>query len=275
MHKYTDEAHHRLLQTNHPREPESHRGDPNWTRKSPTCNSGLGLRRHLFHACSFLHLRNCIYSLCVCFYCKNSSPFALSKSPPPTLLPHRVCFAMPMFSPDEAAFLEQGKDAGMHISLVNKVPMLITTCRGPVGLARQRQRAVAGSGRQLPGILQQVARCRSSSEFHNEFPYQLSLGQDACNKPLLPFRSDVPIGHRLLVTKPYNDLFHRILEKRRMDKGVTRGVVVTGQPGVGASQPDPCPVRQLNSALFCRQNHLPKIYVCPVDFSRPGCAPVR
>ena len=86
----------------------------------------------------------------------------------------------------------------------------------------------------------------SSSEFHNEFPYQLSLGQDACNKPLLPFRSDVPIGHRLLVTKPYNDLFHRILEKRRMDKGVTRGVVVTGQPGVGASQPDPYPVRQLN-----------------------------
>ena len=171
MHKYTDEAHHRLLQTNHPREPESYRRDLNWTRMSPTCNSGLGLRRHLFCACSFLHLQNCIYSLCVCLYCKNSSPFALSKSPPPTLLPHRFCLAMPMFSPDEAAFLEQGKDAGMHISLVNKVPMLITTCRGPVGLARQRQRAVAGSGRQLPGILQQVARCR----FQFRIPKRVSL----------------------------------------------------------------------------------------------------
>ena len=75
----------------------------------------------------------------------------------------------------------------------------------------------------------------SSSEFHKEFPYQLSLGQDSRNMPLLPFRSGDPNGYRLLVTESYNNLFHRILKARRMDKGVTRGVVLIGEPGVGVS----------------------------------------
>jgi len=68
-------------------------------------------------------------------------------------------------------------------------------------------------------------------------------------KPLLPFRPDDTSENRILVTKSYDDTFHRLLNLRQRDRGKRRGVVLTGQPGTGASLWPPYPhlARQLTS----------------------------
>ena len=72
------------------------------------------------------------------------------------------------------------------------------------------------------------------SDFSNTLPYVLSLGgKDKSSS--LPFRGDKTSG-KILVTKAYDDMFHRILLLRLNDyHGTKRGVVLTGQPGLGAS----------------------------------------
>ena len=67
---------------------------------------------------------------------------------------------------------------------------------------------------------------------NSKFPYSLSLGKDGT---YLPFRLDSTSGGRILVTKSYDDMFHRLLRLRESDKGDKKGAVVTGQPGIGAS----------------------------------------
>ena len=80
-----------------------------------------------------------------------------------------------------------------------------------------------------------------------EFPYVLDLGVDSQGTPLLPFYSHRTTGNRILVTKSYNDMLHRLLRLRKRDRGNRKGVVLTGQPGTGASlSSDLHPVRQPN-----------------------------
>jgi len=64
---------------------------------------------------------------------------------------------------------------------------------------------------------------------HDTFPCELLLGVG------VPFRPDSTLENRILVTKSYDDMFHRISDLRKNDKGRHRGVVLTGQPGIGAS----------------------------------------
>ena len=73
----------------------------------------------------------------------------------------------------------------------------------------------------------------SRSEFEKPIPYDLSLGMDQHGKPLLPFRYSGISGAKILVTKSYDDMFHRILGLRNDIR--ERGVVLTGQPGTGGS----------------------------------------
>jgi len=42
-------------------------------------------------------------------------------------------------------------------------------------------------------------------------------------------------GNKILVTRAYEDMHHRLLRLRGNDKGRTQGVVITGQPGIGGS----------------------------------------
>ena len=72
-------------------------------------------------------------------------------------------------------------------------------------------------------------KCPGASKFLNTFPYKLPLGAN------LPFRPGNTSGDQILVTKSYDNMFHRLLRLRKKDKGRTRGVVLTGQPGVGMS----------------------------------------
>ena len=58
----------------------------------------------------------------------------------------------------------------------------------------------------------------SHSEFlETKFPYELSLGAhepppgaDLKGLPLLPFRSEIMSGDKIVVTKSYDDMFHRL-----------------------------------------------------------------
>jgi len=54
-------------------------------------------------------------------------------------------------------------------------------------------------------------------------------------EPPPPFRPNDTSGARILITKSYNDVFHRLLHLRQKDFGASRGAVLTGQPGTGAS----------------------------------------
>jgi hypothetical protein len=71
-----------------------------------------------------------------------------------------------------------------------------------------------------------------SSFFNKEFSYTLSLGVDSS---CVPFSNNGALGDRILITKAYDDMFHRLLRRRAEDEGNARGAVLTGQPGVGAS----------------------------------------
>jgi len=77
----------------------------------------------------------------------------------------------------------------------------------------------------------------------------LELGVGTEGKPLLPFHIGDTPRNQILVTKPYDEIFRRVLCLRQRDRGKGRGVVLTGQPGIGASLwPGPHPVRQLTGA---------------------------
>ncbi len=75
----------------------------------------------------------------------------------------------------------------------------------------------------------------SGSNFLDQFPYKLSLGVDENGASLLRFGPDSTSRNRILVTKAYDDMYHRLMLLRRDDDGEAKGAVLTGQPGIGAS----------------------------------------
>ena len=94
----------------------------------------------------------------------------------------------------------------------------------------------------------------TSSKSLNAFPYVLELGVDPESKSLLPFHVGDTPGNRILVTKSYDDMFRRVLYLCQCDKGKDRGVVLAGQPGIGASLwPGPYPVGQLTNASVLQE----------------------
>lgn len=114
------------------------------------------------------------------------------------------------------------------------------------------------------------------SRFRRTFPYKLSLGADSKGVSLLPFRRRSMLGDQILVTKSYEDTFHRLLGLRDNDKGDTRGVVLTGQPGIGTPYDQilvPCD----NSPVypFSRKINFSYVHARATYFSSPGHTPVR
>ncbi len=71
--------------------------------------------------------------------------------------------------------------------------------------------------------------------FLSLFPYKLSLRVDRYGTSLLHFGTNSTSGNRILITKAYNEMYHCLLLLCQNDKGHTKGAVVTGQPGIGAS----------------------------------------
>src|SRR5258708_10563390 len=74
----------------------------------------------------------------------------------------------------------------------------------------------------------------TGSNFLSLFPYKLSLGVDGHGASLLRFAGSTS-GNRILVTKAYDDMYHRLMLLRKDDDGEAKGAVLTGQPGIGAS----------------------------------------
>ena len=96
----------------------------------------------------------------------------------------------------------------------------------------------------------------TGSKFPNTFPYKLSLGKSTDGVPLLPFRPSAS-EDRILVTMSYETMFRRLLGLRKISNERTRGVVLTGQPGIGvALQPDPRSVRQLTGTSVLQEKLL-------------------
>ena len=69
--------------------------------------------------------------------------------------------------------------------------------------------------------------------FYKEPPYELSIGANENARPLLPLQPKSTSESRILVTKAYNDMLHRLLRIRM--SGNKTGAVLIGQPGIGAS----------------------------------------
>ena len=67
------------------------------------------------------------------------------------------------------------------------------------------------------------------SKFQSTFPYELPLGV------VLPFCPGSTSENKIIVTKSYDHMFHRVLRFRENDEGRTKGIVLTGQPGIGVS----------------------------------------
>src|SRR5258707_2590585 len=114
----------------------------------------------------------------------------------------------------------------------------------------------------------------SGSNFLDQFPYKLSLGVDELGASLLPFGAGSTWDNRILVTRSYDDMYHRLLLLRQNDEGDAKGAVLTGQPGIGAS------LRSLSCATtypahLSRKDYLPKVHARAADLSSSGRTPVR
>ena len=75
----------------------------------------------------------------------------------------------------------------------------------------------------------------ADSEFRDKFPYKLSLGRGLAQESLPDFLPNPESGAKILVTESYEHMFLRILDFRMKDSGFKKGLVLTGQPGIGSS----------------------------------------
>ena len=79
--------------------------------------------------------------------------------------------------------------------------------------------------------------------FDTNFPYKLWIGEG----PSLS-----PAGKPILITEAYDKMFRRLLSLRDKDLkgGGSKGVVITGQPGIGAPLTRYHPIRQLIRSIL-------------------------
>jgi len=75
-----------------------------------------------------------------------------------------------------------------------------------------------------------------SFEQSNDFPYVLRLGMNGRGEDLLRFHLEDTADGDIVITKAYENMYNRILNLREgTSESNTRGVLLTGQLGVGAS----------------------------------------
>jgi len=89
--------------------------------------------------------------------------------------------------------------------------------------------------------------------FDTNFPYKLWIGEG----PTIS-----PAGKPILITESYDNMFRRLLSLRDKDltEGGSKGVVITGQPGIGAPLTRYHPIRQLIGSFL--QEKLPFKSTC-------------
>lgn len=94
----------------------------------------------------------------------------------------------------------------------------------------------------------------ASSEFRDQFPYTLSLGRQLPLEHLPHFLTMHAWKGGILIPESYEVMIRRLLRFHRLDLGSTRGVILTGQPGVGLSpQSSLLPVRQLTDTSILQE----------------------
>ena len=133
---------------------------------------------------------------------------------------------------DEMDFLEQCADTGKYASVRL---LLIDTQSRPDNIKwvwPDEDKEEWSETRSYQKFYESWHNKTRDSEFLNKFPYKLSFGVTSRGKSLAPYCPD-PAGGQILVTKAYDDMFHRLLGLRMEDRGHRRGAVITGQSGTG------------------------------------------
>lgn len=138
-----------------------------------------------------------------------------------------------------------------------------------LGLARRAEGTVERNSR-VPRLYRHWRDAPTRLDrFNHTPPYKLSLGANLRGRPLLPFHEET--GSNILVTKPYVEMFCRVLRLRKTKGMVTRGaarhwhVAKTRSPSA----------RRLTGDLFFRENYLLKVHACTTDFRLSGGTTVR
>jgi len=126
--------------------------------------------------------------------------------------------------------------------------------------SQKEWREVVGEGEGYVAFCNRWYDPAARSNFHNKFPYELSLGMGWAISPA---------GKPILVTEAYDKMFHRLLRLREDDRvgRTVKGAVVTGQPGIGAPLTKSPPHDNLSMDLFSRKNYLPKVHARTADFN--------
>lgn len=148
----------------------------------------------------------------------------------------------PSFSFDNPVkkLLQMGEDMGEHWCPSN-MTLLIRSSRFELDLGRRGQVGRKVETGRCQNFYERWRDSSNSSKFLDSFPYKLELGVDDLGRSLLPFNNTLSAtaGSVILVTKAYDYIFHRLLHLRQQDTGYEKGVVLTGQPGTGASLTSP------------------------------------
>ena len=90
--------------------------------------------------------------------------------------------------------------------------------------------------------------------------------------------ADNTSNSKIVVTSAYHEMYYHILGFRKRSVSAVRngGIVLTGQPGVGASLSlNPYPVRQLTGVPLSRKNFIPRLHALAADVGQPGRTPIH
>ena len=137
-----------------------------------------------------------------------------------------------MSVPWDEKFLNKGCDTGKPIDLsppgINESPLPDPENWSWPGEDRTVWKEVGG---RLQKFYEYWRSRGYGSDLKKEFPYPLLLGGPEVELPIHPAHT---IDNKIVVTKEYHDMYFRILRLRQA-YGPRGGVVLTGQPGIGAS----------------------------------------
>jgi len=138
-----------------------------------------------------------------------------------------ICFVMSL-SPAETAFLKQLQQDSERVGRTRR-----TSGHQWTWLKEYRRQWMAEPEYFLKFYAHWRDRSHGSAIL-DVFPYALSHGLDLGE--VAPFARNAAPIRQILVTEAYNNMFHRLLSHRlSSDTGESKGAVLLGQPGIGAS----------------------------------------
>jgi len=170
------------------------------------------------------------HQLYLCFVMQSPPPEKLASQDPATPRPDSA----PSPAPPDSAPSPALPNSAPSPALPDPAPVTITPCPDTLKWnwleESQKHWNILGEHEEYAVFYRYWRNPTSCSSFSNKFPYPLPLGVVLTASPT----------GIILVTKAYDKMYCRLLDLRERDREgpPVRGAVVTGQPGIGALQPD-------------------------------------